>query len=134
MSKAESETGDIGALVTEVVIQNIVTAWTGVPVDKVLVVESDRLLKMEESLHKHIIGQHEAVEAISRAICRARVGLKNPNQPIASFIFSVPTGVGKSELAKALASYYFGSEDAIIQLDMSEFMEQHSLQTHLLTF
>ncbi|KAK6127840.1 hypothetical protein DH2020_038409 [Rehmannia glutinosa] len=89
--------------------------------------ESDRLLKMEETLHKRIIGQDEAVKAISRAIRRARVGLKNPNRPIASFIFSGPTGVGKSELAKALATYYFGSEEAMIRLDMSEFMERHTV-------
>ncbi|GAU25477.1 hypothetical protein TSUD_71310 [Trifolium subterraneum] len=127
MSKAESEAGDVGALVTEVDIQHIVAAWTGIPVDKVSVDESDRLLKMEETLHKRIIGQHEAVEAISRAIRRARVGLKNPNRPIASFIFSGPTGVGKSELAKTLASYYFGSEEAMIRLDMSEFMERHTV-------
>ncbi|WJX53841.1 hypothetical protein P8452_39792 [Trifolium repens] len=127
MNKAESEAGDVGALVTEVDIQHIVAAWTGIPVDKVSVDESDRLLKMEETLHKRIIGQHEAVEAISRAIRRARVGLKNPNRPIASFIFSGPTGVGKSELAKTLASYYFGSEEAMIRLDMSEFMERHTV-------
>ncbi|CAK8578674.1 unnamed protein product [Lathyrus sativus] len=127
MSKAESEVGDVDALVTEVDIQHVVSAWTGIPVDKVSVDESDRLLKMEETLHKRIIGQHEAVEAISRAIRRARVGLKNPNRPIASFIFSGPTGVGKSELAKALASYYFGSEEAMIRLDMSEFMERHTV-------
>ncbi|MCH90009.1 chaperone protein ClpC chloroplastic-like, partial [Trifolium medium] len=127
MNKAESEAGDVGALVTEVDIQHIVAAWTGIPVDKVSVDESDRLLKMEETLHKRIIGQDEAVEAISRAIRRARVGLKNPNRPIASFIFSGPTGVGKSELAKTLASYYFGSEEAMIRLDMSEFMERHTV-------
>ncbi|CAI8618808.1 unnamed protein product [Vicia faba] len=126
MSRAESE-ADVDALVTEVDIQHVVSAWTGIPVDKVSVDESDRLLKMEEALHKRIIGQHEAVEAISRAIRRARVGLKNPNRPIASFIFSGPTGVGKSELAKALASYYFGSEEAMIRLDMSEFMERHTV-------
>ncbi|CAK8579103.1 unnamed protein product [Lathyrus sativus] len=127
MSKAESEAGDEGALVTEVDIQHIVASWTGIPVDKVSVDESDRLLKMEDTLHQRIIGQHEAVEAISRAIRRARVGLKNPNRPIASFIFSGPTGVGKSELAKALATYYFGSGDAMIRLDMSEFMERHTV-------
>ncbi|CAJ2676690.1 unnamed protein product [Trifolium pratense] len=127
MNKAESEAGDVGALVTEVDIQHIVAAWTGIPVDKVSVDESDRLLKMEDTLHKRVIGQHEAVEAISRAIRRARVGLKNPNRPIASFIFSGPTGVGKSELAKTLATYYFGSEEAMIRLDMSEFMERHTV-------
>ncbi|VAH31925.1 unnamed protein product [Triticum turgidum subsp. durum] len=108
MVKAETESGEVGPLVTEADIQHIVSSWTGIPVEKVSSDESDRLLKMEETLHTRIIGQDEAVKAISRAIRRARVGLKNPNRPIASFIFSGPTGVGKSELAKALASYYFG--------------------------
>ncbi|KAD4889143.1 hypothetical protein E3N88_21216 [Mikania micrantha] len=118
MSKAESEAGDEGPTVTEADIQHIVSTWTGIPVEKVSSDESDRLLKMEDTLHTRIIGQDEAVKAISRAIRRARVGLKNPNRPIASFIFSGPTGVGKSELAKSLAAYYFGSEDAMIRLDM----------------
>ncbi|TVU32340.1 hypothetical protein EJB05_24065 [Eragrostis curvula] len=127
MIKAETESGEVGPLVTEADIQHIVSSWTGIPVEKVSSDESDRLLKMEETLHTRIIGQDEAVKAISRAIRRARVGLKNPNRPIASFIFSGPTGVGKSELAKALASYYFGSEEAMIRLDMSEFMERHTV-------
>ncbi|KAI3856674.1 hypothetical protein MKX03_026799 [Papaver bracteatum] len=127
LSKAESESGDTGPVVTEVDIQHIVASWTGIPVDKVSSDESDKLLKMEDTLHTRVIGQDEAVKAISRAIRRARVGLKNPNRPIASFIFSGPTGVGKSELAKTLASYYFGSEEAMIRLDMSEFMERHTV-------
>eukprot|EP01018_Ginkgo_biloba_P024489 Gb_20703 [translate_table: standard] len=126
-SKAESEAGDTGPVVTEADIQHIVSAWTGIPVEKVSTDESDRLLKMEETLHQRVIGQDEAVKAISRAIRRARVGLKNPDRPIASFIFSGPTGVGKSELAKAMAAYYFGSEEAMIRLDMSEFMERHTV-------
>ncbi|XP_066348749.1 chaperone protein ClpC1, chloroplastic-like isoform X2 [Miscanthus floridulus] len=127
MIKAETESGEVGPLVTEADIQHIVSSWTGIPVEKVSSDESDRLLKMEETLHTRIIGQDEAVKAISRAIRRARVGLRNPNRPIASFIFSGPTGVGKSELAKALAAYYFGSEEAMIRLDMSEFMERHTV-------
>ncbi|CAI5996369.1 unnamed protein product [Closterium sp. NIES-64] len=128
-SKAEVEAsgGAGGPVVTEADIHQIVGAWTGIPVDKVSSDESSRLLKMEETLHNRVIGQDEAVKAISRAIRRARVGLKNPNRPIASFIFSGPTGVGKSELAKSLASYYFGSEEAMVRLDMSEFMERHTV-------
>ncbi|PRQ37756.1 putative ClpA/B family, UVR domain, P-loop containing nucleoside triphosphate hydrolase [Rosa chinensis] len=116
-----------GPIVTELDIQHILSCWTGIPVEKVSTNESDRLLKMEETLHKRVIGQDEAVRAISRAIRRARVGLKSPNRPIASFIFSGPTGVGKSELAKTLATCYFGSEESMVRLDMSEFMERHTL-------
>ncbi|CAA0819890.1 Chaperone protein ClpC1- chloroplastic [Striga hermonthica] len=126
-TRAEAETGDGGPTVTDADIHRIVSSWTGIPVDKVTSEESSRLLRMESTLHGRVIGQDEAVEAISRAIRRARVGLKNPNRPIASFIFSGPTGVGKSELAKALAAYYFGSEDAMVRLDMSEFMERHTV-------
>jgi len=108
-------------------VAHIVASWTGVPVQKLTETESVKLLNMEDTLHKRLIGQDEAVKAVSRAIRRARVGLKNPNRPIASFIFSGPTGVGKTELTKALASYFFGSEDAMIRLDMSEFMERHTV-------
>ena len=114
-------------LVTEEDIANIVAAWTGVPVQKLTESESVKLLNMEETLHQRLIGQDEAVKAVSKAIRRARVGLKNPNRPIASFIFSGPTGVGKTELTKALATYFFGSEEAMIRLDMSEFMERHTV-------
>jgi ATP-dependent Clp protease ATP-binding subunit ClpC len=96
-------------------------------VQKLTESESVKLLNMEETLHKRLIGQDEAVKAVSKAIRRARVGLKNPNRPIASFIFSGPTGVGKTELTKALATYFFGSEEAMIRLDMSEFMERHTV-------
>jgi len=114
-------------LVTEEDIAQIVASWTGVPVQKLTESESVKLLNMEETLHQRLIGQDEAVKAVSRAIRRARVGLKNPNRPIASFIFSGPTGVGKTELTKSLAAYFFGSEDAMIRLDMSEFMERHTV-------
>jgi ATP-dependent Clp protease ATP-binding subunit ClpC len=118
---------DVGPVVSEDDIATIVSLWTGIPIEKVSSDETERLIKMEETLHTRVIGQEEAILAISRAIRRARVGLKNPNRPIASFIFAGPTGVGKSELAKTLASYYFGSEEAMIRLDMSEFMERHTV-------
>ncbi|XP_028765130.1 chaperone protein ClpC, chloroplastic-like [Neltuma alba] len=127
MNEAENELGVGGRVVTKADIQHIVSTWTGIPVEEASTDESDKLLKMEENLQKRVIGQDEAVKAISRAIRRARVGLKDPTRPIGSFIFSGPTGVGKSELAKALAAYYFGSEEAMVRLDMSEFMEKHTI-------
>ncbi len=114
-------------IVNEEDIAHIVASWTGVPVQKLTETESVKLLNMEDTLHQRLIGQDEAVKAVSKAIRRARVGLKNPNRPIASFIFSGPTGVGKTELTKALAAYFFGSEEAMIRLDMSEFMERHTV-------
>ena len=114
---------------TEVTVEDIaqvVASWTGIPVSKINEEESDRLLKMEEILHERVIGQEEAVKAISRAIRRARAGLKDPKRPIGSFIFLGPTGVGKTELARALAEAMFGDENAIIRIDMSEYMEKHS--------
>lgn len=114
-------------LVNEQDIAHIVSSWTGVPVNKLTESESALLLHMEDTLHQRLIGQEEAVTAVSKAIRRARVGLKDPNRPIASFIFSGPTGVGKTELAKALAAYFFGSEDAMIRLDMSEYMDPHTV-------
>ena len=114
-------------IVTEEDIAEIVAFWTGIPVTKLTKSESEKLLHMEDTLHSRIIGQDEAVVAVSRAIRRARVGLKNPSRPIASFIFSGPTGVGKTELTKALASYFFGAEEAMVRLDMSEYMERHTV-------
>jgi len=108
-------------------IAEMVSMWTGVPVMQIAQEESERLLLMESALHRRIIGQDEAIEAISRAVRRARAGLKDPNRPVGSFIFLGPTGVGKTELTKALAEFIFGSEDATIQIDMSEFMERHSV-------
>nr|QCI06295.1 Clp protease ATP binding subunit [Dictyurus purpurascens] len=114
-------------IVTEEDIAEIVAFWTGIPVTKLTKSESEKLIHMEDTLHGRIIGQDEAVIAVSRAIRRARVGLKNPNRPIASFIFSGPTGVGKTELTKALASYFFGAQEAMVRLDMSEYMERHTV-------
>jgi ATP-dependent Clp protease ATP-binding subunit ClpC len=125
--KGASEDVNKTPQVTEEDIAEIVAAWTSIPVNKLTKSESEKLLQMEETLHGRIIGQDEAVVAVSRAIRRARVGLKSPNRPIASFIFSGPTGVGKTELTKALATYFFGSEDAMVRLDMSEYMERHTV-------
>ena len=113
-------------VVTEEDVAEVISVMTGVPVTKLTEGESERLLKLEDTLHERVIGQSDAVTAISKAIRRARVGLKAPNRPIGSFIFSGPTGVGKTELAKALAEAMFGSEDNMVRVDMSEFMEKHS--------
>ena len=108
-------------------VAEVIAGWTGVPVTKISDSESKRLLKMEDTLHERLIGQHHAIVSVSKAIRRARVGLRNPDRPIASFIFAGPTGVGKTELTKALSEYMFGSEDTMIRLDMSEYMEKHTV-------
>ena len=114
-------------MVTETDVSDVISNWTGIPVTKITGSESERLLKMEDTIHERIIGQKHAVIAVSKAIRRARVGLRNPNRPIASFIFAGPTGVGKTELTKALSDYMFSSEDSMIRLDMSEYMEKHTV-------
>jgi len=114
-------------VVTEEDIAHIVSSWTNVPVERLTQEDSLRLLNLEQELHNRVIGQDEAVNAVARAIRRARAGLKDPKRPIGSFIFLGPTGVGKTELAKALAETMFGSEDALIRIDMSEYMERHNV-------
>lgn len=117
---------DIKEVTTED-IANVVSSWSGIPVTQLTKEESERLLNMEQILHERIVGQDKAVSAVARAIRRGRVGIKNPNRPLGSFIFLGPTGVGKTELCKSLAEAMFGSEDAIIKLDMSEYMEKHTV-------
>jgi ATP-dependent Clp protease ATP-binding subunit ClpB len=108
-------------------VAQVVSRWTGVPVDKMLEGERDKLLKMEDELAKRVVGQKEAVAAVSTAVRRARAGLQDPNRPIGSFMFLGPTGVGKTELTKALASFLFDDETAMVRIDMSEYMEKHSV-------
>ena len=128
---ADSETQREGALVSEEVTANhvaqVVSRWTGVPVDKMLEGERDKLLKMEEEIVRRVVGQKEAVTAVSTAVRRARAGLQDPNRPIGSFMFLGPTGVGKTELTKALAAFLFDNESAMVRIDMSEYMEKHSV-------
>ncbi len=114
-------------VVTEEHIAEIVSMWTGIPVTRIAMEEVERLLHMEEALHKRVIGQDEAIVTVARAVRRARAGLKDPKRPIGAFIFLGPTGVGKTELARALAEFLFGSEENLIKIDMSEFMERHSI-------
>ncbi len=128
----EAETvGAGGSMVEETVtpdhIAHIVSRWTGVPVDRMLEGERDKLLRMEDALAKRVVGQGEAVQAVSKAVRRARAGLQDPNRPIGSFIFLGPTGVGKTELTKALASFLFDDEQAMVRIDMSEYMEKHAV-------
>jgi ATP-dependent Clp protease ATP-binding subunit ClpB len=118
-------------LVDEAVTANhvaqVVSRWTGIPVDKMLEGEREKLLKMEEEIMRRVVGQHEAVHAVSTAVRRARAGLQDPNRPIGSFMFLGPTGVGKTELTKALAAFLFDDESALVRIDMSEYMEKHSV-------
>ena len=119
------------ALVNEAVtaenIAQVVSRWTGIPVDKMLEGEREKLLHMETSLESRVVGQNEAVRAIANAVRRARAGLQDPNRPIGSFLFLGPTGVGKTELTKALAAFLFDDDTAMVRIDMSEFMEKHSV-------
>ncbi|MDU5370985.1 MAG: AAA family ATPase, partial [Enterobacter sp.] len=113
--------------VTDAEIAEVLARWTGIPVARMLEGEREKLLRMEQDLHNRVIGQNEAVEAVSNAIRRSRAGLSDPNRPIGSFLFLGPTGVGKTELCKALANFMFDSDDAMVRIDMSEFMEKHSV-------
>ena len=126
-SEWRETSGDEKAKVTEEEIAEVVSMWTGIPVTHMAVEEIQRLLHMEENIHQRIVGQDEAIVAIAKAVRRARAGLKDPKRPIGSFLFLGPTGVGKTELVKALAEFMFGSEEAMVRLDMSEFMERHTV-------
>jgi ATP-dependent Clp protease ATP-binding subunit ClpC len=127
VSQWKNKSGMAEPTVTEDEIAHVVSSWTGVPVVKLKQEESERLLKLEAVLHERVVGQNEAVEAVSKAVRRARAGLKDPKRPIGSFIFLGPTGVGKTELARALAEALFGDENAVIRIDMSEYMERHTV-------
>ena len=125
--KWEDDKNSSNIIVGEDEVADVVSAWTRIPVQRIAQAETERLIKLEETLHNRVIGQDEAVTAIAKAIRRGRVGLKDPNRPIGSFLFLGPTGVGKTELSKALADAMFGTESALIRVDMSEFMEKHTV-------
>ncbi|HEY6630641.1 MAG TPA: ATP-dependent chaperone ClpB, partial [Rhizobiaceae bacterium] len=131
LKEAEAQDSTKGSMVEETVtpdhVAHIVSRWTGIPVDKMLEGERDKLLRMEDEIGKRVVGQGEAVQAVSKAVRRARAGLQDPNRPIGSFMFLGPTGVGKTELTKALADFLFDDEHALVRIDMSEFMEKHSV-------
>src|SRR6201999_710601 len=118
---------DVVAEVDDEQIAEVLAIWTGIPVFKLTEEETARLLRMEDELHRRVIGQNDAIKAVSQAIRRTRAGLKDPKRPGGSFIFAGPSGVGKTELSKTLAEFLFGDEDALIQLDMSEYMEKHTV-------
>jgi ATP-dependent Clp protease ATP-binding subunit ClpC len=118
---------DVHGTVDDEIISEVVSRMTGVPLTRLEQEEADRLLRMEEKLHEMVVSQHEAVEAVSRAVRRSRAGMKDPNRPVASLMFAGPTGVGKTHLARSLAQFLFGDEDALIQIDMSEYMEKHNV-------
>ncbi len=123
----EAQTGKVDSAVSEEDIAHIVATWTGIPVSRMIAGEQEKLLRMEEELHQRVIGQEEAIHALSESIRRARAGLKDPKRPIGSFIFLGPTGVGKTELARALAEFLFDDEEAMVRLDMSEYMERFAV-------
>ena len=124
---AFAEEHDLDMVVDADDIGSLIASWTGVPVDRLLESEADRLLHMEDRLHERVVGQASAIKAVSDAVRRARAGLSDPNRPIGSFIFLGPTGVGKTELARALAQYLFDDEENMVRVDMSEFMEKHTV-------
>jgi ATP-dependent Clp protease ATP-binding subunit ClpC len=126
-SEASTSGQDYTSTIDEEGIAEVLAQWTGIPVHRLTEEETEKLLNMEDELHKRIVGQHDAITAVSKAIRRTRAGLKDPKRPSGSFIFLGPSGVGKTESAKALADFLFGDEDALIQIDMSEYMEKHAV-------
>src|SRR5690606_6121749 len=130
LAEAESRQAELsssGETVTSNEIALVVSRWTGIPVDRMMEGEREKLLRMEDELAKRVVGQGEAVQAVSKAVRRARAGLQDPHRPIGSFMFLGPTGVGKTELTKALAAFLFDDESAMVRIDMSEYMEKHAV-------